>query len=131
MGFRNCRRARFKCSRAPAACHHAPTTVAKPASSRLRPFLTAKSPHLSGFETAPSSRLRPFVAAKVMFYRVSNLPPGRLQMPPCSCSLPPTPKKGGKARLRPCMAAKVIFYRVSNLPPGKLPTNYVFFTTST
>jgi hypothetical protein len=28
----------------------------------------------------PSNRLRPFVAAKIIFYRVSNLPSGRLQM---------------------------------------------------
>ena len=55
MGVRSCQLARFKCSRAAAACHHAPKTLAKPASSRLRPFLTAKSPHLSGFETAPST----------------------------------------------------------------------------
>ena len=70
----------------------------------------------------PSNRLRPCVAAKIIFYPVSKLPPGSPQMLPCSCSLPPSPKKGGKARfqpwLRPYMAAKVIFYRVSKLPPG-------------
>ena len=88
-GFRTCRRAGSKCVR--------------PCSCSLPP-----SPKKGG-----KARLRPCMAAKVIFYRVSNLPPGRLQMLPCSCSLPPNPKKGGKAR-------KVIFYRDSYLPLGRL-----------
>ena len=117
IGFRTCRRrAGSKCLRAAAACHQAPRRVAKRPSGRLRAACQQAPRKVA---KRPSNRLRPFVAAKIIFYRVSNLPPSRLQMPPCSCSLPSSPKKDGKARLRPCMAAKVIFYRVSNLPPGR------------
>ena len=93
--------------------------------ARLRPCMAAKIIFfLSGFEPAagqsvqlqpahqatrrvakpPTNRLRPCMAAKAIFYRVSNLPPGRHQMPPCSCSLPPSPKKGGKASKWPASA---------------------------
>ena len=75
------------------------------------------------WQSAPSNRLRPFVAAKIMFYRVSNLPTGRLQIPPCSCSLPASPKKWQSAQVTGFglfVAAKIIFYRVSNLPSGRL-----------
>ena len=87
----------------------------------LETFLPATKPQ-EGWRSLQVTGFGLVWPPKSFFYPVSKLPPGSPQMLPCSCSLPPSPKKGGKARfqpwLRPYMAAKVIFYRVSKLPPG-------------